>query len=486
MLRSTARRALRGPLLVGLIYAITLVLAAPATEGRSSDAAGMWTALGLIVGLLGYTGFALNIILGARLPGAPRLVGGLEALYGLHRVNGRIAYLLVLLHVGLIASARASSSLDDALRLFTFQAGLVVAIGLVAFIAMTVAIVATLYARLTHETFVYVQRSFGLVFALGSVHAFWTGGLKATSAGLTIFLAALTLAAASAFIYRSLLADVLVRRFDYTVSVVRELDPSVVEIEMVPVQRRLAARAGQFVFVTFYSDGFEARFHPVSLSSEGDSAVIVLRPGDARDQFHPFSLTSTPSDPHLSLVIKAVGDFTTALHALESGARARVEGPYGEFSYLNVRGRRQVWIAGGIGITPFLSMARSQPGDGYEISLFWGVKDRTQAFFAPELEGLAARVPGLAFYLVPEDEAGFIGRGRFHQRGVGPTQCGSRGRRDPDRRTARDGAVAARPIRRSRCWPRTYPLGAIRFRSSPRLTESATWTSSLSWSRASP
>lgn len=401
------RRTLRGPLLVGVFYAVTFILMAPLVLERFGGGSGSISALAVGAGLLGITGFALNIILGARLPLAPRLLGGLEALYALHRGNGRIAYLFVLAHVCLIVTARGLDSSEAAWRLFTFGAGFPVAVGLLAFVGMTAAIAATLYARLTHETFVYVQRSFGLLFVLGAMHAFMIDGITGLSRPLTVYLASLALVAMAAFAYRSLFADLLVRRFDYLVSRIKELDPFVVEIEMEPLGRRLVALPGQFVFVTFYSDSFNARFHPVSVSAEGDSAVIVLRPGDARDQFHPFSLTSTPGDPHLSLVIKAVGDFTTALHTLEPGARARVEGPYGEFSFLKMRSRRQIWIAGGIGITPFLSMARSLGEHDLEVTLFWGVNDRSQAYFSAELGGLAERL-GFTFFLVPEDEAGFI------------------------------------------------------------------------------
>lgn len=407
-------RVLRGPLWLGLVYAITSVLALPALGARAAGSVS--SALGILAGLLGITGFALNIILGARLPGAPRLLGGLERLYALHRANGRVAYLFILLHVCLITGDIALDSASSALDLVTFRAGTVITLGAVAFLGMTAALAATLYARLTHETFVYVQRSFGLLFVLAAFHAFLTPGFKGSSAALTTYLAALALVAFAAFAYRSLLGNLLVRRFDYAVSRVTELDRFVIEIEMIPLERALNARPGQFVFVTFYSQSFEARFHPVSVASEGDSAVVVLRPGDARDQFHPFSLTSTPADRHLSLVIKAVGDFTTALHALEAGARARVEGPYGEFSYLGMPRRRQVWIAGGIGITPFLSMARSRPGSDFSIDLFWGVNDRGRAYFAEELAALAAELPSFRFHLVPEDEVGFITSGLLREK----------------------------------------------------------------------
>lgn len=408
MVRAERWNAARGPLYLGLFYGITLVLALPAVVDRFGSVSASIVAVGVLFGLLGIAGFAVNIILGARLPFAPRLLGGLERLYSTHRANGRVAYLLVLLHVALIAAGRALESPDAALALFTFASGPVTVLGLIAFAGMTLAIVATLYARLTHETFVYVQRSFGFVFVPAALHAFMTVGVKAASRPLTVYLALLAVTAMAAFAYRSLFANLLVRRFDYSVTEVNKLDSSVVEIKMEPLDRPLLSRPGQFVFVTFYSDAFNATFHPVSIASEGRSAIVILRPGDARDQFHPFSLTSTPADRHLSLVIKAVGDFTTALHVLDPGARARVEGPYGEFSFLNVRSRRQVWIAGGIGITPFLSMARSKPSDDFEISLFWGVNDRAQAYFADELSALAEELPSFSFHLVPEDEAGFI------------------------------------------------------------------------------
>lgn len=376
--------------------------------GSNDQAPGRVTAAGIAAGLAAIAAFSLNIVLGARLPLVQRVFGGVGATYALHRANGRVVYLLVVAHVCLIVAGRGLAAPEEALRLFTPSAGAAVLWGLAAFLVMTGAIYLTLYRRLTHETFVYVQRVLGATFALAAAHVFLTNRAIAASPALTIYLAVLAVAAAVSFIYRSVLGDLLVRRFDYVVTQARRLDPEVVEIAMSPQGRALKAIPGQFVFVTFYSDRFNAQFHPISLSSAGSTAVVELRPGHARDQFHPFSLTSAPSDQELKLVVKAVGTFTRALHMLEPGAAARIEGPYGEFSYLNVDNPRQVWLAGGIGITPFLSMARSLEPDDREITLYHGVKTRAEAFFAAELEEIAARVPGFQVRIVPEDEIGFI------------------------------------------------------------------------------
>jgi predicted ferric reductase len=404
-------RRLRGPLTLAVLYAIMLDLwlrARPSEVWFGSASASLGS-IALAFGLVGMTAFAANLILGARLYPVQLWFGGLENLYRAHRGNGRLAYVLVALHVAGIVASRWVLSPEAALDLFTPSAGKVVLLGIAAFVAMSAAIAVTLYARLTHEVFVYVQRSFGIVFGLAALHVFMTAGAKASSRSLTIFLAVLSLTAVLAFAYRSLLGDLLVRRFEYVVTAARELDPAVVEITMAPVDERIRPLPGQFVYATFYSDEFLSQFHPVSVRSAGESATIVLRPGDVRNQFHPFSLTSAPEDAEIKLAVKAVGGFTKALHRLRPGATARIEGPYGEFSHLNMERTVQTWVAGGIGITPFLSMARSLGADNaYNVRLWYGVKKRSEAYFWDELEAISARVPGFAASLIAEDESGFI------------------------------------------------------------------------------
>ena len=89
------------------------------------------------------------------------------------------------------------------------------------------------------------------------------------------------------------------------------------------------------------------------------------------------------------------------------GAVAVLEGPYGEFSYRTSVRPEQVWVAGGIGITPFLSMARSLEPSEREVELYYGVKSRPAAYFADELAALQDRGV-LKLHVVPEDEEGFV------------------------------------------------------------------------------
>lgn len=401
----------RGPFAVIALCVFPVVLwgLAVPLDTRFVDPATSLSSVAVVFALVGVSAFAVNLILGSRLPFVHRFFGGLENLYRVHRIVGRATLLLLLTHAALMIASRATVSLTDALGLLLPSAGWTVFFGVVALGAMTLAVALTLYARLSHEMFVYVQRSLGFVFLVATLHVFGTPGTKAVSFPLTLYLGALSAVAVLAFAYRSLFGNVLVLRHDYDVTSVRRLDRDVVEITMSPRGKRLEFTPGQFLYVTFYSSAFNAQFHPVSVTSEGETAMIALRPGDVSNQFHPFSITSAPQDPDLRIVVKAVGDYTSALHKLDEGATARVEGPYGEFSYLNVPNRRQIWIAGGIGVTPFVSMARSlDASTAYEIDLYYATKRAHEAYFLDEFSSISEKTPSFRVIAVPEDRSGLV------------------------------------------------------------------------------
>lgn len=99
-----------------------------------------------------------------------------------------------------------------------------------------------------------------------------------------------------------------------------------------------------------------------------------------------------------------LGDFTRRAHArLEPGADVLVQGPYGRFNPI-LDPAPQVWIAGGIGITPFLSSLRSlEPDHCKTIDLFYFVRDDSEALYVDEIEQLAARDDEFKLHLFRSD-----------------------------------------------------------------------------------
>lgn len=79
------------------------------------------------------------------------------------------------------------------------------------------------------------------------------------------------------------------------------------------------------------------------------------RKGNARD----FSIASSPGDPSLMIATRMTGSaFKRGLADLSLGSKVRVDGPYGDFFLGADPTRPAVFLAGGIGITPFRSMIK--------------------------------------------------------------------------------------------------------------------------------
>ena len=106
-------------------------------------------------------------------------------------------------------------------------------------------------------------------------------------------------------------------------------------------------------------------------------------------ELFPFSVSNDPSQARVRISIKKSGDYTgEKVPLLKKGDKAIVMGPYGMFGerYLK-HDRDMIWIAGGIGITPFLSMAKHESLNPTErkILLVWVIRNKSEAFHHSEL-----------------------------------------------------------------------------------------------------
>lgn len=97
---------------------------------------------------------------------------------------------------------------------------------------------------------------------------------------------------------------------------------------------------------------------------------------DASEGAHPYTIASAwdPQDRKITFVVKELGDHTRRLREkLREGQSVIVEGPYGCFTFDDGR-PRQIWIGGGIGITPFIArleyLAAQGGAGGQAIDLF--------------------------------------------------------------------------------------------------------------------
>jgi predicted ferric reductase len=124
--------------------------------------------------------------------------------------------------------------------------------------------------------------------------------------------------------------------------------------------------------------------------------VWLIRNGRVSEP-HPFTISSSPTQDRLSISVKSVGDFTATIGDTKTSDRAYIDAPYGAFSFLNHDAQNLVFVAGGIGVTPFMSMMRYLVDNGLDrnVLLIWGNKTERDITFRDELENMVAHMPSL-------------------------------------------------------------------------------------------
>jgi ferredoxin-NADP reductase len=113
---------------------------------------------------------------------------------------------------------------------------------------------------------------------------------------------------------------------------------------------------------------------------------------------HVFSLANATRETDLTIATRMRdSQFKRALGTLRVGAHVRLEGPFGTFALDRNRARPAVFVAGGIGITPFRSMLRDEleRPEGIPIILFYSNPRPEDAAFLDELQALAVDRPRL-------------------------------------------------------------------------------------------
>jgi predicted ferric reductase len=123
----------------------------------------------------------------------------------------------------------------------------------------------------------------------------------------------------------------------------------------------------------------------------GQLSVIRTRSGRGWGEPHPFTISCEPESEELRFTIKAVGPFSSRVPSLRPGTPFLCEGPYGVFTPDFEREKRIALIAGGVGITPFLSYLRHAAKAARDVRfvLIWGNKTRLDIIAREELDALA-------------------------------------------------------------------------------------------------
>lgn len=337
--------------------------------------------IGEVLGLLSGYGVVILVALMARLPPLEKGIGS-DRLARWHAWGGRIVITVVTGHVvfiiwGFAATARQNVVSETLTLEETFPDILMatVAWGLLLMVAGISLRAAR--RRVAYETWYYAHLYTYLAIALAFSHQLAVGGAFYTSfQGRVIWSAFYGLVGGLLLWYRVITPIRSAARHQFRVQSVR---PEAEGIVSVLISGRefdhLRAEPGQF---------FRWRFLTRQLWW----------------QSHPYSLSAMPQPDLMRITVKARGDHSGSLANLKPGTRIIAEGPYGAFTPL-LTGRRVLFIAGGVGITPIRAMFAALPKRmSGGITLLYRASHPRDVVFSRELNAIANDRNAALHYLI--------------------------------------------------------------------------------------
>ena len=326
------------------------------------------------LGMVALIAMALAQLIATRWPGIEAVFGPIDRSYKVHKWLGIGALTAILLHDTIDADM-------DGLGRETALVDLAETLGEISLYGILILVVITVATFIPYHLWKWTHRLIGIFFVFGAFHYLFI--LKPFKNGdpLGLYMAVVCGVGLLAYAYTSAPRGLRPSRA-YRVSGVMQ-EGTALAVEMAPEGRPLKYSAGQFAFFSFTGAG-------------------LTEP-------HPFTLSSAPrEDGSLRVTVAPLGDLTArASRALAEGQDVRVEGPFGHFG--RPLSGAQVWVAAGVGVTPFMALAEALgDGDG-PVTMVYAVRNRAEAAHLGVLETIAGQRPNLSLTVWESSERGRLG-----------------------------------------------------------------------------
>lgn len=329
------------------------------------------------LGVAGYCLFSLSLLLSTRWKKLEDWFGGLDQIYHLHRKLGIWGFCLILLHPLAEALKWLPERIDKfVLFILPIHGRLSVNIGSVAFWLMVLILGITLLKLLPYNRWKTLHKFMSLVFLLASLHIILSDKRVGSDFAQSLLYLPMSIGFFGIF-YKQIYIPFLAKQPSLTVTNVININDNIVEVVLSPDEGPLKYIPGQYGFFTFY-----------------DSSVT--------SESHPFTLIESAEGATLSLLVKARGDYTINLcKHIKIGDKSTFEGPYGRLDY-SKGSSSQIWIAGGIGVVPFLAWIRSMKNSfpqGTKIDFYYCIHREADAVFYREFEEFSKINPDFRVFL---------------------------------------------------------------------------------------
>ncbi|MFT8317685.1 MAG: hypothetical protein ABF651_05350 [Sporolactobacillus sp.] len=355
--------------------------------------------LPMVLGSVAYTWLMAELVISAR----PKFIEkyfGLNHFYRFHAIAAIVAITLSFVHkqledtiwTGFLHPARQIG--NDALILFIVLAGL-------SLFFMTSMIIRRLPFLTAFRHYlerkrivdfnisVWIHNANVIAIVLVFLHVFIISAFYQQNPWICGIYTLYFIIAISYYIYHKFVKIRLAKISPYKLAEIKEESFNVHTLVFTPANGRLPRyKAGQFVFLRLLAKGIS-------------------------DEEHPFSLTSDPNDRSaLSVTIKSIGDYTQRITEIPANAQAILEGPFGILGNSVHRTKSDlVLIAGGIGITPMLSILKDlrQTDSQRHVLLFWNISTKKDLIFKNLFATISRQMPYFTLVPILSREAAYAG-----------------------------------------------------------------------------
>ena len=330
----------------------------------------------IMLGGIAFLFMTVSILLSTRLAIFEDMFGGLDRSYQVHRAAGVIASLFVLVHF-FTSPKELPAGADPIANAMVPSSPM----GMLAMIFLIIGLFVALNRKIRYSTWRPLHKFMALVYVFIIAHFMTAPSVFVdhySNSGLILIVAAAL--GVIAMIY-SLFGMNRRTAVAYEIDQINPMERAT-EVVLKAQKNSIDFKPGKFAFIEVQ--------------------------GKAWNEPHPFTISSAPTANHLRFTIKVSGDWTRKVReALEVGTEVLVRGPYGRFDSA-IAGKNQVWIAGGIGVTPFLSTIRAMDkGDDRNVTFVYATRNKDEALFLDEIQKQANDLGTFRVISLLSDEGNF-------------------------------------------------------------------------------
>jgi len=390
------KRVLQGIFWVLVYIVITaaplvVLMIGPTQEGRE-----FWRVFSVGLGFAGLAMMALQFVLTARFK-VIKSPYGADIVYHFHRQISLVAFVMIIAHP-LILFLRSPALIS---LLNVFSAPNRARAGVTSIVALILLIGTSVYRKQLKLEYTRWRILHGILSAaaviLAMLHVLLVGNYINTPVKQVLWIGY------GAFwvgllVWIRILKPITMLRHPYEVVEVREERGSSWTLVLKPVNHKgMRFIPGQFAWMHVWKSVFGESEHPFSFSSSAEEEDI------------------------LAFTIKELGDFTATVKDIKPGQKVYLDGPFGSFSIdRHPDSKGFVFIAGGVGITPMMSMLRTMRdrNDQRPVTLLYANNEWETVTFREEIAELEKQLNLKVVYVMLDPPEGWEGETGFVTREI--------------------------------------------------------------------